>query len=400
MISNAGPLSDIRVIELGQLIAGPFCGQLLADFGAEVIKVEPPKTGDPIRRWGLERTGGKPLWWSVIGRNKKSITIDLRVETGQDLARRLIAKADILIENFRPGTLERWNLDYTQLSAVNPKLIMVRVSGFGQTGPYAKRAGFGVIGEAMGGLRHIVGDPTTPPSRMGISIGDSLAGTFAALGAMMALHERSRTGRGQVVDAALYEAVLAMTESLIPDYQQGGFIRERTGAILPGIAPSNVYPSRDGIMILIAANQDSVFCRLAEAMGMPSLASDPLFSTHEARSHSQARLDKLISEWTRLQDAAQLESVLAKHHVPASRVYRAPEMLSDAHFAAREAIVKIEDPTMGEIAMQNVVPRLSLNPGKIRSTGPALGEHNLMTFKGILGLSDTEIDCLADAGVI
>src|SRR5690606_34415035 len=263
MMSNAdrpaGPLQDLRVIEMGTLIAGPFCGQLLGDLGAEVIKIEPPGTGDPMRNWGQQKIDGMSLWWPVIGRNKKSVTLNLRVLEGQAIARDLIAKADFVIENFRPGTMERWNLSYEELSKRNPRLIMIRVSGFGQTGPYAKRAGYGAIGEAMGGLRYVCGDPSTPPSRVGISIGDSLAATFACVGALAALYHREKTGQGQVVDSAIYEAVLAMMESLITEYDQAGYIRERTGAILPNVAPSNVYPTSDDRLLLIAANQDTVF---------------------------------------------------------------------------------------------------------------------------------------------
>src|SRR5580704_16572372 len=277
-----GALSDLRVLELGTLIAGPFCGQLLGDMGAEVIKVEPPSQGDPMRSWGRHKDGAMPsLWWPVVSRNKKAITLDLRQRDGQELLKSLVAKADFLLENFRPGTLEKWGLGFDALSAVNPRLIMIRVSGYGQTGPYAHRAGFGAIGEAMGGLRHVVGDPSTPPSRMGISIGDALAATFACVGALSALHYREKTGRGQIVDSAIYEAVLNMMESLITEYDQSGYIRERTGAILPNVAPSNVYPTRDGL-VLIAANQDTVFGRLALAMGEPELARDPRYATHQA----------------------------------------------------------------------------------------------------------------------
>ncbi len=274
MSEAVGALSHLRVLELGQLIAGPFCGQLLGDMGADVIKIEAPGVGDPMRSWGQ----GKPVWWSVIGRNKRSVTLDLRKPEGREVLRRLAAEADILIENFRPGTLEKWELAPEALQALNPRLIVVRVSGFGQTGPYAKRAGYGSIGEAMGGMRYLAGEPDRPPSRVGLSIGDALAATFACLGALTALESRHRSGRGQVVDSAIYEAVLAMMESTVPEYTEAGVIRERTGAILPKIAPSNVYPTADGEMVLIGANQDSVFARLAEAMGEPELASDPRYA--------------------------------------------------------------------------------------------------------------------------
>ena len=266
-----GPLGDLRVLELGTLLAGPFCGQLLGDLGAEVIKIEPPGQGDPMRVWGRQKAGDPSLWWPVIARNKKAITLDLRQAEGQALLLELAAKSDFLLENFRPGTLEKWNLGWERLHAANPRLIMIRVSGYGQTGPYAARAGFGAIGEAMGGLRYVVGDPGSPPARVGISLGDSLAATFACVGALSALHHRERTGEGQVVDSAIYEAVLGMMESLVTEFDKTGYIRERTGAILPNVAPSNVYPTSDGL-VLIAANQDTVFRRLCEAMGNPALA--------------------------------------------------------------------------------------------------------------------------------
>jgi formyl-CoA transferase len=271
---------------------------LLGDFGADVIKVEQPGSGDPMRQWGREKPHGQSLWWPVVARNKKSVTANLRLERGQELVRQLVAESDILVENFRPGTLERWRLGWDDLSRINPRLVMVRVTGFGQTGPYAPRAGYGSIGEAMGGLRYVVGSPDRPPSRTGISIGDALAGTFAAYGAVMAIHARERTGRGQVVDSAIYEAVLAMMESLIPEYTIGGYTRERTGAVLPNVAPSNVYPTAGDEQILVAANQDTVFRRLAEVMGRPELASDARFATHSARGAHQEELDALIAAWT------------------------------------------------------------------------------------------------------
>ena len=395
-----GPLSDIRVVEMGQLIAGPFCGQLMADFGAEVIKIEPPGEGDPMRAWGAAKTGGKALWFPVIGRGKKSVTLDLRKPEGQEMARQIIAKADILIENFRPGALERWGLGYDVLSALNPGLIMVRVSGYGQTGPKSTRAGFGSIGEAVGGLRYVVGDPATPPSRMGISIGDTAAATYGCLGAMMALHARERTGKGQIVDTAIYEAVLAMMESMVTEFDVAGFIRERTGAILPKIAPSNVYPAKDGISIIIGANQDSVFRRLCEAMGRPELADDPRYAGHTARGVNQEELDALIGDWTVTVDSEELEVLLEEHGIPASRIYRAPEMLSDPHFQARESIVRVPHKDYGNIAMQNVMPHLSGTPGKVRGVGPELGEHNDDIYRGLLGLSADRVAELAKSGVI
>ena len=394
------PLADLRVLEMGVLLAGPFCGQLLADFGAEVIKVEQPGVGDPMREWGRERSGGKSLWWPVVARNKKSVTVNLRAAEGQDLIRRLAASTDVVIENFRPGTLERWGLSYEELSAINPRLILVRVTGYGQTGPYAGQPGFGSVGEAMGGLRYVVGDPSTPPSRMGISIGDTLAAVFACLGALTALHHRERTGRGQVVDSAIYEAVLAVMESLIPEYAATGYIRERTGAVLPNIAPSNVYPTADGQMVLIAANHDVVFGRLAGAMGRPELADDPRYATHGARGEHQVELDGLIAEWTATLSAADLHALLVEHQIPTGRIFRAPEMLEDPHFAARQAIVRLLHPELGELPMQNVAPKLSASPGSLRWVGPELGQHNQEVLQGLLGLSAADLERYAASGVV
>jgi len=391
-----GPLQDIRVVELGQLIAGPFCGQLLGDFGAEVIKVEPPHVGDPMREWGQ----GIPVWWSVIARNKKSVTLNLREAEGQALLRALAAKADVLIENFRPGTMEKWGLGYDTLAASNPGLIMVRVSGFGQTGPYAHRAGYGSIGEAMGGIRYLAGDPDRPPSRVGLSIGDSLAATFACIGALAALHSRHATGRGQVVDSAIYEAVLAMMESTVPEYTAGGVIRERSGAILPKIAPSNVYPTADGEMILIGANQDSVFGRLCAAMGQPELATDPRYRDHASRGDNQRQLDDLIAAFTATLGAEELLDLLEANAVPAGRIYRAPEMLADPQYQARESIVDVAHKLFPNLKMQNVAPKLSETAGSIRWPGPELGEHNEEVYAELLGLSRERMAELSDRGII
>jgi formyl-CoA transferase len=395
-----GPLTDIRVIEMGQLLAGPFCGQLLADFGAEVIKCEQPGEGDPMREWGREKPYGKSLWWPVVARNKKSLTLNLRTPEGQQVIRDLVATSDILIENFRPGTLERWNLGYEELSKINPKLIMVRVTGFGQTGPYSSRAGYGSIGEAMGGLRYVVGDPSTQPSRMGISIGDELAATYACLGAMMALHHRDRTGKGQIVDSAIYEAVLAMMESMVTEYAAAGYIRERTGPILPNVSPSNVFDTKDGKLLLVAANQDTVFKRLADAMGQPELARNPRYATHAARGAVQVELDALINEWTKTIDLAPLEALLTDHGVPCGLIYTAPDMLQDPHFKARNAIVDVPHPVFGSLKMQNVAPRLSDTPGAVRHAGPELGEHTEDVLKGILGIASERLDDWRARGII
>ena len=392
-------LSDLRVVEMGQLLAGPFCGQLLADFGADVIKLEPPGQGDPMREWGREKADGRSLWWPVVAWGKRSVTINLREKDGQDLARRLIATADVVIENFRPGTLEKWGMAPEVLMAGNPRLIVVRVSGYGQDGPYASRPGYGAIGEAMGGLRAVIGEPDRPPARAGISIGDTLAATFACVGTLVALHARENTGRGQVVDAALYEAVLGVMESLIPEYTVSGYVRPRTGSILPNVAPANAYPTADGEH-LISGNQDTVFKRLAEAMGRPELADDERYATHNARGANQAELDDLIAEWSKGLTSAELEELLNRHSVPNGKIYTAPDMLADAHFAARKAIVTMAHPQLGDFPMQNVVPKLSDTPGEVRWVGPELGEHTDEVLAEALDLDETARSALRDAGVI
>lgn len=393
---RSGPLTDIRVIELGQLIAGPYCGQLLADFGADVIKVEPPGKGDPMREWGR---GDYPLWWTICARNKRCVTANLRSPEGQDIVKRLAKEADILIENFRPGTMEKWGLGYEELRAINPGIIMVRVSGYGQTGPYAPRAGYASVGEAMGGMRHLSGYPDRPPSRTGLSIGDSLAATFACVGALAALHHRERTGEGQVVDSAIYEAVLNIMEATIPEYVVSNYIRTRSGSKLPNVAPSNVYACEDG-SYLIAANQDTVFRRLCEAMAMPELADDERFATHAARGVHQDLLDSIIEEWTKTRTLDEIEALMVDAGVPAGKIYRAPEMLADPHFAAREAIVDVPHPKWNNLKMQNVFPKLSLTPGKIRWTGPEYGAHNEEVYGDLLEMSPEEIMALKKLGVI
>jgi formyl-CoA transferase len=373
---------------------------LLGDFGAEVIKVEDPGTGDPMRQWGREKPYGMSLWWPVVARNKKSVTADLRTEEGQDLVRRLVAKADVLIENFRPGTLERWGLAPEKLWKINPGLVVTRVTGFGQTGPYAERAGYGSIGEAMGGIRYVTGDPDRPPARAGVSLGDSLAATFATLGTLVALHNRGRTGRGQVVDSAIYEAVLALMESLLPEWQVAGYQRERTGATLPNVSPSNAYPTADGEMVLVAANQDTVFGRLTEVMSQPELATDERYATHGARGQYMEELDGLIAQWTTTLNADELLGLLHEGGVPAGRIFRAKDMFADPQFAARDAIVRLTHPELGEFAMHNVFPRLSETPGSVRHVGPTLGEHNEEIYQGMLGIDDATMSSLHSAGVI
>lgn len=374
--SSIGPLDGIRVLELGSFIAGPFAGQLLGDYGADVVKVEPPEDGDPMRSWGVTTPGGDSLWWPAIARNKRSVTADLRAEDGRELVRRLAATADVVIENFRPGRLVEWGLDYESVKATNPGVIMVHVSGFGQTGPRAAEAGFGSIGEAVGGIRHTTGDPDRPPARCGISLGDSLAAMFAVIGTLAALHERGSSGEGQEVDVAIYEAVAALMESTMADHEVGGVIRGRSGGTLPGVAPANAYPTADGSEVLIAGNADGVFRRLCEAMGRPGLAEDDRFCDHTARGAHAGELDGLVADWTRTLESGALLALLAEHAVPAGRVYTAPDMLRDEHYAARDMVLRATARGGFEVPMTGIVPRFSRTPGAVRDVGPALGEHD------------------------
>lgn len=377
-----GPLEGLRVVEMGQLIAGPFCGQLLGDMGAEVVKIEAPGEGDTMRQWGQ---GPKPLSWRVIARNKYSVALDLRAPQGQETARRLIGVADILIENFRPGTLERWGLDPNMLCDKNPKLIVVRVSGYGQDGPYAQRAGFGGIAEAMGGWRGIVGYPDRPPVRMGVSIGDSLAATYGCLGALAALHRRSQTGRGQIIDASLYESVLQVMEGMIPEFQVSGHKRSRTGSTIPRVAPSNVYPCRDG-ELMIGANNDATFERLCKAMDRTALLEDPRYATLQTRGLNMEALDAEIAAWAAKHTVAELEALMNEAAVPAGRLYDAEDMLKDPHFAARDAVIRVDDPVLGSTMMQGVFPKLSETPGSVRRPAPRdVGQDTADVLKRWLG---------------
>ncbi len=395
--ARKGPLTDIRLVELGQLIAGPFCGQLMADMGADVIKVEPPGQGDPMRVWGR---GDYPLWWTVCARNKRVVTANLREAEGQALVKRLVADADMVLENFRPGTMERWGLGYDELSKDNPGLIMIRVSGYGQSGPYSKRAGYAAIGEAMGGMRYLCGEPDRQPSRAGLSIGDTLAATFACNGALAALHHRERTGEGQVIDASIFESVLNVMEATVPEYTVSSYIRERNGSTLPNVAPSNIYDCKDGIF-LIAANQDTVFKRLAATMGQPELADDERFATHTARGANMEILDDIINEWTKTRTVREVDQLMQDAGVPAGKIYRAPEMLEDPHYAAREAIVDTPTEEWPNLKMQNIFPKMSKTQGEIRWTGVTeLGAHNKEVYGGLLGMSDDELAGLEARGII
>jgi len=372
--SSVGPLQGIKVLELGSFIAGPFAGQLLGDYGADVIKVEPPDGGDPMRTWGVT-ADGHGLWWPTIGRNKRSVVADLHDEAGRALVGRIAAEADVVLENFRPGRLADWGLDYASVRATNPGVVMVHVSGFGQTGPRSTEAGFGSIGEAVGGIRHTTGDPDRAPARCGISLGDSLAALFAVIGTLAALQERQRSGEGQEVDVAIYEAVAALMESTMADLEVGGIQRGRTGGTLPGVAPANAYPTADGSDVLIAGNADSVFGRLCEAMGHPAMAKDARFATHTARGDHAAELDALVGQWTALLSADELLARLARHSVPAGRVYTAADMLTDPHYLARDMVQRVTARAGFDLPMTGIVPRFSRTPGTIRDVGPTLGEH-------------------------
>lgn len=395
--SSQGPLNGLRVLELGQLIAGPFCGQLFADLGADVIKIEQPGKGDPMRVWGRE---GYPLWWSVVARGKRCMTANLRSTGGQGLVKALVESSDFVLENFRPGTMEKWGLGYDELKAIKPDIIMIRVSGYGQSGPYSSRPGYASVGEAMGGVRYLMGEPDRKPSRAGISLGDSLAGTFAALGALAALRHRDQTGEGQLVDASIFESVLALSEALVPEYTIEKSTRERTGSTLPGIAPSNIYDCADG-MIIIAANQDTVFARLTKAIGAPELANDPRFNTHSSRGSNQAELDALIQEWTESHPVEEVEAVMITHAVPVGKVYKAEDMLRDPHFAAREALVDAASERWGQVKMPNVTPKLSATPGAVHWAGAdELGQHTEEILRDVLKLSPEEISQLRDKDVV
>ncbi|MEM9376284.1 MAG: CoA transferase [Pseudomonadota bacterium] len=392
------PLSGLRVIELGQLIAGPFCGQLLGDFGAEVIKVEAPDRPDPARHWGAVKVNEESVFWAIIARNKKSLTLNLRLSKGQDIMKRLVGTADVLVENFRPGTLEKWELSPAVLHQINPRLVITRVSGYGQTGPESHKPGYASVGEAKGGLRHLIGEPDRPPARAGVSLGDTMTGTFAALGTMMALYHREKSGRGQIVDAAIYESVMAFMESLIPEYALAGHVRQRTGGILPRIAPSGAYPCQDG-MVIIGANQDTLFERLSDMIGT-DWASDPRYATHDTRGANQAELDDMISVWTRNLTMQEVLRLCEANAIPCGPVNTAKEILEDAHIKARAAILNIFSPLVGkDVPMQGPVPKLDLTPGGVVSAGPKLGAHT-DEILDVLGYGPSDQSILRDENVI
>ncbi|MCA3227789.1 MAG: CoA transferase [Burkholderiales bacterium] len=394
----AGPLAGIRVLEMGSTVAGPFCGRLLADFGAEVIKVETAE-GDPVRTMG-KRFHGKSLYAASIFRNKSLICLDLRQARGQELAADLAARCDVLVENFRPGSLERWGLGYEALAARNPGLVMVRISGFGQDGPYSQRAGYGVIGEAVSGLRHLTGDPDRPPARVAVSMTDYITGLYGAFGAVLALFARSRSGRGQQIDSALYECAFSFMEPWIPAYQKTGHVANRCGSRLPESTPNNLYPTGDASFIHITAMGDAVFRRLVQAMGQAQLADDPRFASARARSEHQEDIDDLIARWTATQPLATLETVLEAAGVPATRIFTIADIFGDPHYRARGSIVDAPDAELGTVAMANVVPRLSATPGAVRHAGHAVGEDTHRVLHELLGLDAATLQALERDGVI
>ena len=398
MPASPQALAGLRVIEMGQLIAGPFAGKTLADFGADVIKIEPPGQGDPLRNWRLIKDGTS-VWWQVQSRNKRSIALDLRTTEGQDVARQLIASADVLIENFRPGTLESWGMDYETLSRDNPGLIMLRISGYGQSGPYRDLPGFGAIGEAMGGLRHLTGEVGRVPVRCGISIGDTLSALHGTIGVLTALHHRTANGgRGQVIDVALYESVFNVMESLIPEYDAFGVVREPAGSALPGIAPSNAYVCSDGA-VLIAGNGDSIFRRLMQTIGRADLADDPALADNAGRVLRAAELDQAIGEWTGTRSVVEVLDTLGRAKVPAGRIYTARDIAEDPHYQARGMLHRQRTRDGDDILVPGIVPKLSATPGSIRRAAPRLGEDRESVLAE-LGLTSTQIDGLRRAGVL
>jgi formyl-CoA transferase len=391
-------LQGLKVIELGQLIAGPFAGKFFAEFGADVIKIEPPD-GDPLRKWRKVHRGTS-LWWYVQNRNKKSVTVDLRRPEGQEVVRRIAADADVVIENFRPGTLEKWGLGYDRLSSANPGLVMLRLSGFGQTGPYRDQPGFGAIGESMGGLRYVTGYPDRPPVRPNLSIGDALAALHGVIGTLIALRHRDASGgKGQVVDVALYEAVFNMMEGSLPEYGMFGELRERTGSNLTGIVPSNTYPAGDGQHIVIGANADSIFKRLMETIGRPDLANDAGLSDNAGRSARASELDAVIGEWTRRYSSDEIVALLNAAQVPNGKIYSMADIAGDPQYLAREMIREVKLPDGTALKVPGIIPRLSETPGDLEWVGPALGEHTAAVLAAH-AYSDAEIASLKERRIV
>ena len=398
---TGGPLTGVRLIECGVLLAGPFCGRLLADFGAEVIKVEAPDTGDPMRSVGQSLVDDKSLWWPGIARNKKCISLNLRRPEGQGILRDLAAQADVLVENFKPGVFEKWGLGYENLRELNDGIVFTRVSGYGQTGPYKNKPGFAAVAEAFGGLRNLVGFPDRPPCRVGISLGDSLAGMFAAFGTLMALYNRDvNGGKGQVVDMALYEAVFALLESTLTEYKKTGYERKRTGTLLPGFAPSNLYPCQQGQWIVIAANTDGLFFRLCELMERPDLLRDSRFAGQVPRARNREAIDAVVSGWTASFEINDLNEKLERASIPAGPVNTIEDIMKDPHFEAREMLLSLHDRVLGELSVPGIVPKLSETPGKVNWLGGAIGEHNEEIYGRLLNMGSDEIEDLRRRGVV
>jgi formyl-CoA transferase len=392
------PLANLKVVEMGQLIAGPFAAKTLADFGADVIKIEPPSVGDALRKWRLLKDGTS-VWWQVQSRNKRSLSLDLKQAEAQDIVRTLIGEADVLIENFRPGTLEGWGLDPEKLIELNPKLIVLRISGYGQTGPYRDKPGFGVVAEAMGGLRHLTAEPGRVPVRVGISIGDTLASLHGVIGILLALQERHSSGKGQIIDIALYEAVFNCMESLLPEYSAFGEVRQAAGSALPGIAPSNAYLCSDGGYVLVAGNGDSIFKRLMKAIGRDDLAADPQLENNEGRVKRVAELDQIIGEWAKTVSTDKALELLDSVSVPAGRIYTVADIAKDPHYRARENIHTIQMQDGSKLEVPGVIPKLSRTPGSIRTLAPDVG-GNTDEILNSIGLSDEQVASLKERGVV
>ena len=399
MTQKPQPLKGLRVIELGTLIAGPFAARILAEFGAEVIKIESPTGGDPLRTW-RQLHKGTSLWWYAQSRNKKSVTVNLKTKKGQSIVCKLAENCDIIIENFRPGTLEKWGLGWKTLSTINPRLIMVRLSGYGQTGPYRDQTGFGAIGESMGGIRHVTGYPDRAPVRVGISLGDSLAALYGVIGALMAVYHREiNGGKGQYVDVALYEAVFSLMESMLPEFSMNGFVRERSGSALPGIVPSNTYRCRDGNYVVIGANADSIFSRFMHIIGRADLAEDPTLADNAGRVKRTEELEQVISNWTSQHDLEQILKMLEEAQVPSGKIFSIRDIVEDIHYQARDMIQEFKLSDGENILLPGIVPKLSESPGETKWLGPKLGEHTEEVLTQ-LGYDKAQLSTLKKGGVI
>lgn len=394
-------LKGLRILELGTLIAGPFAGRIFSDFGADVIKVETPGTGDPIRKWRLMH-GDTSLWWYVQARNKKSITLNLKAKEGQEIIKQLVEKADIIIENFRPGKLEEWGLGYEDLKKINPKIIMIRISGYGQDGPYSQKPGFGSIGESIGGIRYLTGYPDRPPTRVGISLGDSISSLYAVISAMMAVYNRDviGTNKGQYIDIALYEAIFSLMESMVPEFDYYQHIRERTGSSLPGIVPSNTYKCKDEKYIVIGGNGDSIFKRLMKAIDREDVGLDPKYATNDLRASQGEYLDGIITDWTLKQELQEAQKVLDEYDVPNGPIYNIEDIMNDVHYQAREMIKEVEVDDLGKLKMPGIIPKFSETPGNIKWAGPKLGEHNEEIYQKLLNFSEKELKELEKNNII